>query len=118
MKILFLSAIMLFLSGQIFASNLISKNLNKQIPDSIMKIFNRSCACCHSKDGNFFAKMKVNFSKWDKYSENKAKSKAQKICDEIISNSMPPQSWRKNNEKLDITKKEIEIVCKWSNSFK
>ncbi len=90
---------------------------NKVIPDSLMKIFNKACVCCHSKEGNFFVKSKLNFSKWDNYSTLKQQKKANLICDELTSKSMPPENWKKKNEKLIPTDKEIKEICKWSNSL-
>lgn len=93
------------------------KNSNSGIPDSIMAIFNKSCTGCHSKEGNFIAKGKVNFSKWEKYSVTKQSAKANAICDVMTESRMPPAGWKKNNEKLVPTKKELDAICKWAASL-
>jgi mono/diheme cytochrome c family protein len=92
-------------------------NANTGIPDSIMKVLNKSCVGCHSKGGNLVAKGKVNFTKWEKYSAKKQSAKANAICDVMTENRMPPAGWKKNNEKLTPTKKEIESICKWVASL-
>lgn len=84
------------------------------IPDSLMKVFKRACMDCHSADGNFFAKSKVNFSKWDKYNAKKQYRKANKICNVLTENAMPPNGWKKQNEKLIPDKNEVNAICKWT----
>ncbi len=84
------------------------------IPDSLMKIFKRACMDCHSDGGNMMAASKVNFSNWDNYSAKKQSHKANKICDMLSEERMPPAGWRKEHEKLIPTKKETETICKWA----
>ncbi len=87
------------------------------LPDSIHKFVQRACMDCHSDDGNFMAKGKVNFSGWDKYDASKQMDKAKEICKEVSKNSMPPGKWRKNNPDKLPTPAEVEMICKWANSL-
>ncbi len=87
------------------------------IPDSVMKIFQKSCIDCHSSDGSGMAKGKVNFDKWQTYSPEKQTSKAKDICEEVTKVSMPPKGFRKNNPDLVPTEAEIKIICVWSQTF-
>jgi len=87
------------------------------IPDSVMKIIQKSCISCHSKDGNSMAKMHVNFDNWDNYGK-KQSSKAQDMCDMITKGKMPPKSFREKNPNSVPTDKEIKTICAWAGSLK
>ena len=87
------------------------------LPDSVLKFLQNSCMDCHADDGNFFAKGKVNFSSWDKYSAEKQADKAKEICKELTKKSMPPAKWCKNNPDNVPTQANIEMVCRWTNSL-
>ena len=87
------------------------------MPDSLMHIFKRACMDCHSDGGNVMAESKVNFSKWNEYSSDKQSQKANKICNVLSEERMPPNGWRKANEKSIPTKKEVNDICKWATSL-
>ena len=53
------------------------------IPDSIHKIFEKSCMDCHADDGNAMAKGRVNFSNWDSYKPEKQADKAKAILKDL-----------------------------------
>ena len=94
-----------------------NNNYSLGIPDSLMIVFKRACMDCHSDGGNVMAESKVNFTKWNDYDVNKQINKANKICDILTEEKMPPKSWKKNNEKSIPTKKEIEAICKWTKTI-
>lgn len=87
------------------------------IPDSIYKIFQKSCMDCHADDGSSMAKSKLNFSKWESYDADKKVKKAKDICEEMKKGSMPPKGFRKNNPDLIPTGAEVDAVCKWVASI-
>ncbi len=84
-------------------------------PDSVMKIFERSCFDCHSdKSGNFTAKGKVNFTNWDEYTPAKKVGKMDDICNIITKGKMPKKSYVSKNPEKALTKAEIDLICKWT----
>ncbi|MFZ4522868.1 MAG: heme-binding domain-containing protein [Bacteroidales bacterium] len=87
------------------------------LPDSVNKIIQRACMDCHSDDGNFMAKGKVNFSGWDKYDSEKQFNKANTICKELTKSAMPPKKWRANNPSDVPTQAEVDLICKWAKSL-
>lgn len=87
------------------------------MPDSVMKIFKKSCMDCHSNDGSGMAKGKVNFDKWETYTPEKQASKAKDICEEVTKVSMPPKGFRKNNPDLVPTEADIKTICAWAQTF-
>ncbi|MDP1621174.1 MAG: heme-binding domain-containing protein [Bacteroidales bacterium] len=95
----------------------ISVNTEATLPDSINKFVQRACMDCHSDDGNFLAKGKVNFSSWDKYDSAKQISKANSMCKELTKSAMPPKKWRKRNPDDIPTQAEVDMVCKWVNAL-
>ncbi|MCX6307039.1 MAG: heme-binding domain-containing protein [Bacteroidetes bacterium] len=87
------------------------------LPDSIHKIVQKACMDCHSDDGNFMAKGKINFSAWEKYDSEKQISKAGAMCKVLTKSSMPPKKWRANNPNDVPTQAEIDMVCKWAKGL-
>jgi len=63
----------------------------KAIPESVMKIANKSCVKCHTEGGNGMALMHLNLSNWDKYSPEKQASKAKDMCKMVTKDKMPPK---------------------------
>jgi hypothetical protein len=90
----------------------------KSIPDNVLKIAQKSCVKCHSKPGESLALKKVNLGEWDKLSPGKQAEKAQKMCDMVTKEKMPPNKFRKSNPNDLPTKEEIAIICDWAQSLK
>lgn len=84
------------------------------IPDSVMAVFQRACVGCHSDKGSGLAKGKLNFNKWGEYPQEKKVKKAQAICKEMRTGSMPTKAWRKDNASAIPTAPEINAVCNWA----
>jgi cytochrome c5 len=89
---------------------------SSSIPDSIMKIFQKSCMDCHSNDGSGLAKSKVNFSVWDTYKPEKQSSKALDICKMVEKGAMPPKGWRNSNPDDVPTAADVKALCRWSST--
>lgn len=87
------------------------------IPDSVSVVFEKACIGCHSDDGNGMAKGKVNFDKWDTYSDQKKAEKAAGIMKAMNKGSMPPSGFRKNNPDKVPTEADLRLVTTWANSF-
>ncbi|MEI7662554.1 MAG: hypothetical protein WCK34_10160 [Bacteroidota bacterium] len=87
------------------------------LPDSVLKFVQKTCMDCHSADGNFLAKGKVNFSVWDNYDQAKKADKAGAICKELTKGGMPTGKWRKNNPDKVPTKADIDMMCRWAVSL-
>ena len=87
------------------------------IPDSLLKIFRKSCMDCHAIDASGLAKGKLNFDKWESYSPEKQASKANDICEEVTKASMPPKGFRKNNPDLIPTEGDVKLICSWAQTL-
>jgi len=86
------------------------------LPDSVMKIVERSCFDCHSdKSGNFTAKGKLNFSGWNDYTTARKLSKMEAICEEITNGKMPKKKFVSKNPEKALTNQDIDLICKWVN---
>lgn len=87
------------------------------LPDSVMKLCQKSCMNCHSNTGSGFAKSVVNFNKWETYTPAKQADKASRICNSITRGSMPPKGFRKNYPNMLPTEKEINMICAWAKTL-
>ena len=90
---------------------------SNSIPDSLNKILVNSCAYCHSDEGKFIAKAKLNFSGWDKYTQKEKIKKGNAICKMISEGAMPPKSARKSKPEAIPTDAQIKNICNWSVSL-
>lgn len=90
----------------------------KPLPENIMSIIDKSCMDCHSDDGNKLAAMKLNFSNWEKYKPGKQAAKSAAICKIVGKGNMPPKSYRESHPDAVLTKAQIEMICKWSESLR
>jgi hypothetical protein len=88
-----------------------------KLPDSINKIVSVSCMPCHSSDGGFLSRSKLNFNEWADYPADKQKKKAARMYKELKKDKMPPKEARENNPDIIPTKEQIEIIKSWSESF-
>jgi hypothetical protein len=84
-------------------------------PENVKTLIERSCTDCHSDEsGNFKAKGKLNFSKWNEYTPTKKVSRLTAICEEITDGKMPKKSYVKKHPEKALTAAEIETICKWT----
>jgi len=83
-------------------------------PEEVGQVFNISCIGCHGEGGKQMAMSAVNFSSWNDYKPAKQASKAESICKEVSSESMPPKSFRKANPDLVPTEAQTKSICDWS----
>ena len=89
----------------------------KAIPESVMKIANKSCVKCHSEGGNGMALMHLNLSNWDKYSPEKQASKAKDMCKMVTKDKMPPKNFRESHPDGVPSEAEIKTICDWAASI-
>ena len=89
----------------------------KAIPESVMKIANKSCVKCHTEGGNGMALMHLNLSNWDKYSPEKQASKAKDMCKMVTKDKMPPKSFRESHPDGIPSEAEIKTICDWAASI-
>ncbi len=87
------------------------------MPDSVHKIFEKSCMDCHATGGNGMAEGRVNFSKWDTYKPEKQADKAKAICKVMTKGSMPPKGFCKSHPDAVPTQAGINVICKWAESL-
>jgi hypothetical protein len=98
-------------------SSINSDNPGKPIPESIMKIAEKSCVKCHADPARGMAKSMLNLSTWEKLSPEKQASKAKAICNKVTNDKMPPKKFRKGNPDGIPSKDEIATICDWSQSL-
>lgn len=85
----------------------------KALTKDVSQIINRSCVTCHSDKGSGMAKMKVNFDKWQSYSDEKQVKLAQKCYQEVSKGGMPPKGFIKSNPGAALSPEEIDIFRNW-----
>jgi uncharacterized membrane protein len=90
---------------------------SSSLPENVNKIVTTSCLPCHSSNGKFKVRFKLNLTNWNKYSPEKQKLKAQKMYSEIREGAMPPISARESNPEIIPTEEQISIIKKWAESF-
>ena len=88
------------------------------IPANISTIFQTSCMPCHGNQGTPVSTSKVNFSKWSDYDMTKEAEIASLVCLSLRKGIMPPRSARKSKPEAVPTKEQIDLICKWAESFK
>jgi hypothetical protein len=88
------------------------------LPDNIATIVNVSCVPCHTRNGGFMSRTKLNFSEWTQYSPKKQKEKAEKMYSELKKGDMPPKSVRETRPELIPTDEQRETIKKWADSLK
>ena len=90
---------------------------NPELPDSVMKVFQKACMDCHGQDGSSMAKMHLNISSWNTYDIKKQAGKAFDISKELSKGSMPPGKWRKSNPDNIPTQAEVGLIKNWAKSL-
>ncbi len=109
----------------------IDKTLEIQAPDEIMTMFKTSCYDCHSNEANWPWYSKVapfswiitehvddgrkwlNFSEWEKYSEEEKKKKLKGIYRTVYA-VMPLNSYLWLHEEADLTKEQRKQIRDWT----
>ena len=94
-----------------------TSKLSVPLPDNINKIVSVSCMPCHSSNGGYLSRTKLNFSEWADYSADNQKKKAGKMYKLIKKNDMPPKDAREANPDIIPAKEQIDIIKSWSESF-
>ena len=92
-------------------------NTGKPIPESVMKIAEKSCVKCHADPARGMAKSMLNLTDWDKFSPDKQSSKAKAMCKMVTKDRMPPKKFRKDNPDGNPSKDEIATLCDWAQSL-
>lgn len=88
------------------------------IPENVMKIASKSCVKCHTEPGNKMAMIRLNLSKWDKYSLKMQTNKAEAMCKMVTENKMPPAKFREKNPGSVPSADEIKTICDWAEKVK
>jgi hypothetical protein len=91
--------------------------ISSALPDSIAKIVSKKCMPCHSSDGGFKSRVKLNFSNWGDYSEREKRIKAELMYKKLSKNEMPPKKAREKNPEIIPTSQDINIIKNWSETF-
>ena len=94
-----------------------SANATEPLPPEVNLIVTSSCVPCHTSTGALLSKAKLNFTEWTNYSVEIQKKKAALIYSMLKKGAMPPKAAREANPDIIPTKKQIDIIKKWSQSF-
>ena len=85
-------------------------------PEEIGEILQTSCYDCHiSESSNVKAKGKLNFSKWDDYSDAKKVGKLESIAEVVKEGDMPPSRYVDKNPAAAMSAEQKEAVVKWTS---
>ena len=87
------------------------------LPDNVSKIVTVSCVPCHTSQGGYFPRTKLNFTSWTQYSPKKQKGRAEKMYSVLKKGAMPPKSARETRPEIIPTKEQIETIKLWAESF-
>jgi hypothetical protein len=102
------------------------------VPDTLARIFMRSCYDCHSNRTNYpwygsvapaswflnkhitEGKAHLNFSSWGILDRAQKVSRLNRICDECTDGSMPLKSHLVIHRSARLTPGEIQAICTWT----
>ena len=93
-------------------------NPGKAIPESVMKIAQKSCVKCHTAPAKGISICLLNLTNWDKLSPGKQAAKAKKMCNWVTIGKMPPRKFRANNPDGVPSKEEVATICNWATSLR
>ena len=94
-----------------------SNYFGKAIPESVMKIMQKSCVKCHATPARGMAISKLNLTNWEKLTPEKQASKAKAMCNIVTKDKMPPKKFKANNPDGVPSKEEIATICDWAKSI-
>jgi hypothetical protein len=94
-----------------------STKASEPLPQEVSLIVTSSCVPCHTSTGGLLSKAKLNFTEWTNYSADIQKKKAASIYSMLKKGAMPPKEAREANPDIIPSKKQIDIIKKWSQSF-
>ena len=95
------------------------------------RVLARACADCHSDhtDWPWYSRVapvswwiahhvregrqSLDFSEWEKYSDEQKRDKLESICGVIATGRMPPELYNLMHPGAKVTKKDKETVCQW-----
>jgi hypothetical protein len=92
-------------------------NLGNPIPESVMKIAQKSCVNCHAAPARGMSISMLNLSNWDKMTPEQQAKKAGAMCYMVTKGKMPPKKFKKSNPEGVPSKEEIATICDWSKSI-
>ena len=72
---------------------------------------------CHSADGGYLSRTKLNLSEWADYSAEKQKKKAATNVQGAEKECNASKDARETNPDIIPTKEQIEIIKTWADSF-
>jgi len=123
MKKSILSIIVIFVAGITLMAFTLPGKLNSDppqeqakalFPEDVQKVLETSCFDCHTDAASSAkAKMKVNFSKWEEYSDSKKVGKMESISESITNDDMPPQKYISKYPDKALNQEQKDLINKW-----
>jgi hypothetical protein len=104
----------------------------EKMPEPVKRVFERSCANCHSNSTDWpwysyvapvswmvandvhEARAKVSFSAWGDYPANKREEKLEEICEQVTNGDMPDPKYLLVHRQARLTPTERDAVCQWT----
>lgn len=95
------------------------------------RVLARACADCHSDhtDWPWYSRVapvswwiahhvregrqSLDFSEWEKYSDEQKRDKLESICGVIATGRMPPELYNLMHPGAEVTEKDKDTVCQW-----
>lgn len=106
------------------------------LPTDIKIVFQRSCYDCHSNETTWpwyshvapvswlvasdvsEGRKELNFSEWNKYSEQRKNKKINEIVKEIEKGDMPMPMYTFIHKNAKISREELTLIKNWANRYK
>jgi hypothetical protein len=110
-------ALVFILSGftRFNGSLLQKKIINREIPENVNTILQKSCSGCHSTlSTNDKAKDKLNLNEWNNYSNTALASKLGDIDKTVSEGEMPPKRFLERFPDKKLTTEEVKILHDWA----
>lgn len=104
----------------------------EKVPEPVRRVFDRSCANCHSNQTDWpwysrvapvswmvsndvhEARSKMNFSTWGYYSADKREERLEEICEQVTNGDMPDPKYLLVHRGARLAPAERDAVCQWT----
>lgn len=123
MRKLFLSGVILFFAVMALMSFRVQpfsgdpqEKTSAFAPEDVQKIIENSCFDCHSDlSTNPKSLDKLNFTKWDTYTDVKKVAKLSDMSDELSKNEMPPAKYLEKFPDKALTPDQKKAIVDWTD---
>jgi hypothetical protein len=104
----------------------------EKVPAPVKRVFDRSCANCHSNDTHWpwysyvapvswlvandvhQARAKMNLSTWGDFPADKREDRLEEICEQLTNGDMPDPKYLLVHRRARLAPAERDAVCQWT----